>query len=64
MAEYVVFRAALYEDVNLHVVDGLGDALDIQDILSEDGSYWEIAEILPTDNWLIKLILWLHKRSK
>lgn len=66
MAEYVVFKIHVYEPANeVYFAYSLAEALDRkQQQEQETDSEWEIAEVLPTDNWLIKLILWAHKRSK
>lgn len=65
MAEYVVFRMDVHEPVSeVYFEYSLGDAVDKKEELEDAGGTWEIAEVLPTDSWLIKLLLWLHKRSK
>ena len=67
MAEYVVFKTNTFEPANeVYFAYHLGDAMDLKDDKTAVGpdTEWEIAEVLPTDSWIIKLILWLHKRSK
>lgn len=66
MAEYIVFRADVFGPSNeVHFVYSLDDALDRHGELERDtGKEWGIAEVLPTDSWIVRLYLWLHKRGK
>lgn len=65
MATYVVFKQHTFVPENkVYFEYDLGDALDLMEQLSSDGTEWGIAEVIPMDSWYGKLLRFLHMRNK
>jgi hypothetical protein len=65
MAEYIVFRTNTIEDVHdLHFAYHIEDAFEKQEALElETGYEYDVAEVIPTDSWIMKFYRFLHTRS-
>jgi hypothetical protein len=65
VAVYIVFKEQCPVPENLVYYEyDLGDALDLMENLSSDGTEWGVAEVIPMDSWYGKLLRFLHMRSK
>jgi hypothetical protein len=65
MTKYVVFKSNTFEVENqVLFAYTLEDACNLQTMKEAEGDdEWEIAEVLPRDNWVFRLYRWLHKRT-
>jgi hypothetical protein len=62
MAEFIVFKAGLDQPTEMVFTDTLENACNLKVLKEQDGFDWEIAEVLPQDNWVFKLYRWFHRR--
>jgi hypothetical protein len=65
MAAYVVFKSNVKTIENeVNFLYDLGDALDFMRYKNSSTDYeWAVAEVIPMDSWLGKLLTFLHMRS-